>query len=131
MNLNAKPLPALVKILDDLFSKFVRSKDADENGITKCYTCDQSNNWKLLHCGHFLSRKHYALRWSENNCRPQCVTCNIELQGNPVEFESRLVNEIGFDTVYKMHELVHITEKLDRQLLIEKIQHIKNLLTKI
>ena len=49
--------------------------------------------------GHYISRSYLATRFDENNCRPQCVGCNVFGGGKPFEFEERLVKEIGREKV--------------------------------
>ena len=36
-----------------------------------------------------------STRWSEDNTRPQCVSCNIFNQGNIQMFRRALIKEIG------------------------------------
>ena len=42
-----------------------------------------------------MSRRYRSVRWSEDNCRPQCVACNIFNQGNIQMYRIALVKEIG------------------------------------
>jgi len=83
----------LVKELDAVFSIYIRKKNIDENGFTNCYTCGKYDHWKNLQCGHYISRKHFSLRWSELNTRPQCVGCNIFKKGNLDVYALNLMRE--------------------------------------
>lgn len=87
----------LIKKLDDVFSKYIRLKNADENGIVKCYTCGKYHHWKEIQCGHYISRRHFGTRWEEKNCKPQCVGCNIFNQGSADTFARNLIREYGSD----------------------------------
>jgi len=98
----------LKKELDRVFSLYIRSKYKKE-----CYTCGKRN--VTLQCGHFVSRQYLATRWDENNCRPQCVGCNMFGGGKPLDFEERLKKELGDETVEKMKKSRHQVLKLDRQ----------------
>jgi hypothetical protein len=80
----------LIQDLDDVFSKYIRIREADSNGIVVCYTCDKKDHWKKLQCSHYISRKSMGLRWDIRNARPACVTCNEFLQGNIEEYTKRL-----------------------------------------
>jgi len=71
----------LIKDLDIAFSQYVRKKEADKYGVTKCFTCAQMSDWKIMDCGHFVSRVNLFLRWDLRNLRPQCKTCNQYNQG--------------------------------------------------
>ena len=46
-----------------------------------------------------MSRRYMSTRFDENNCRPQCVACNIFNQGNIQMYRIGLVNQIGEKTV--------------------------------
>lgn len=81
------------KELDRVFSLYVRKKYADNFGIVKCYTCPKSGTVKELQNGHFVPRQYLSLRWSEDNCRPQCYACNMLYNGQPSAFAARLEAE--------------------------------------
>ena len=83
----------LVSDLDSVFSKYIRTKYADQQGIVKCYTCDKKMTIPESQCGHFISRSNLGTRWMEANCRPQCMECNCFELGNLEEYEHRLDTE--------------------------------------
>lgn len=78
---------------DKLFSILVRLKDMLPNGYVSCYTCTALLPFRQMQCGHFVPRGHKATRWLEENARPQCWDCNINLAGNTQVFEQRLEEE--------------------------------------
>ena len=90
---------SLVKKLDTIFSEYIRRKYADKNGNVKCYTCDTKKYWKGqgMQNGHFISRSSRILRWSIENCRPQCYACNCMRYGQNYIFAMNLNKEYGFD----------------------------------
>lgn len=88
-----------VKKLDQVFSLYIRQKYSDHFGMTRCYTCDRQLHYKDLQNGHYISRGHMATRWGEDNCRPQCVACNVFRNGNYTEYSYRLLKEIGEEGV--------------------------------
>ena len=53
----------LVKKLDVVFSQYIRLSNADNNGYCNCVTCNKTFFWKEIQAGHFMSRKHYSIRW--------------------------------------------------------------------
>lgn len=57
----------LVKKLDKLFSKIVRSRG-------ECEKCGKKTN---LQCAHIYSRKHKNLRWDEENALCLCGGCHM------------------------------------------------------
>jgi hypothetical protein len=64
------------KKLWDVFSQFIRQRDADENGYCKCFTCGLIRHWKQMDCGHGIGRQHWGTRYSEKNNHAQCKKCN-------------------------------------------------------
>lgn len=92
-----------IKKLDEDFSKYIRLKYADPfTGAVRCYTCDKLGHYKDFQNGHFISRSVKALRWSEDNCRVQCVGCNVFKNGNYIEYTVRMQREVGPDKVAEL-----------------------------
>lgn len=113
------PTPAkLKKELDRVFSLYIRGKYEKS-----CYTCGRTGT---LQNGHFISRQYLATRWDENNCRPQCVGCNIYGNGKPLDFEERLKKELGDNLVEEMKKKRHTITKVGIQWYKEQIEHYKN-----
>jgi hypothetical protein len=83
----------LKKKLDEIFSKYIRQKYADKLSFVSCYTCGKRLPTNEMQNGHFIRRQYLATRYSEDNCRPQCVGCNIFGDGKTVEFARKLEEE--------------------------------------
>jgi len=115
------------KELDAIFSKYIRQKYAVD-GMVSCYTCGKIFEIKRIQNGHFVSRKHLATRWSEENCRPQCWGCNGFGRGMTLEFEEGLIKEYGRDKVEAIKQSRHQTLKLDREWYLDKIEHYARLI---
>lgn len=81
--------------LDNVFSEYIRRKDADQNGFVQCYTSGKWYHWTKLQCGHFISRRHLSTRWEEKNAKPQSVSENMFNQGNGPMFAKNLIKEYG------------------------------------
>jgi hypothetical protein len=123
----------IIKKLDTVFSEYIRRKFADENGIVKCYTCNKKAYWKGegMQNGHFISRSSRALRWDEDNCRPQCYACNCMRYGQNYLFAMNLNKEFGYD---KADELLTKSREIVKHTspeLLEMIEHYNNELKKI
>ena len=77
MGLNrSKNLSSAKKTADEWFSKYIRIRDADMNGMCKCITCDTVRHWKDMDAGHFQSRRYNITRWNVHNAHAQCQKCN-------------------------------------------------------
>ncbi len=119
-----KSISKLMKECDALFSKQVRQKYADSSGWIKCFTCGLCLPLKKMQNGHYISRSVKFLRWSENNCRPQCVGCNIFKNGNLIEFRIGLVKENGRAAIEEMESYRHQPMKLTREYLEDLKQNL-------
>lgn len=86
---------ALVKEADKWFSYYIRLKHSDKNGYCRCISCGKVYFWKYIQNGHYMSRRYMSTRFSEDNCRPQGVECNIFNQGAIQMYRRALVKEIG------------------------------------
>lgn len=111
----------LKKQLDTIFSLYIRKVHP-----AKCYTCGKTDT--ALQCGHFVSRSYLATRFHENNCRPQCIGCNIFGHGKPLDFEENLKRDLGEQYVEDMKKLRHLIVKYDRTWYQEKINYFELLL---
>lgn len=83
----------IVADLDLVFSRYIRHKYANKDGLVKCYTCDSLEPVNMMTNGHYISRSHMYLRWDERNCRPQCDTCNCRKHGNIAVYTKLLEEE--------------------------------------
>lgn len=115
-----KTLTWYKKELDRVFSIYIRTKYPKV-----CYTCGKSG---VLQNGHFIVRKYLATRWEEDNCRPQCIGCNIYGKGMSIDFEERLGQELGEARVAQMKASRKELWRLDEAWYVEKIAHYKTLL---
>lgn len=117
-----KTLSQLKKELDKYFSLYIRHKYA-VNGIVHCYTCSVSKPVKEMQNGHWVSRTNLATRFSEDNCRPQCVGCNMFNQGRLDVFTVNLMKE-GIDII-KLQQSKYQVLKVDSIWYQNQIEHYK------
>lgn len=91
-----------IKHLDDklwkLFSKFIRMRDANDNGIVLCITCGTPRFWKNCDAGHFIGRQHKRVKFHEWNVNGQCKPCNGWGQGEQAKYEIAINNKFGCGT---------------------------------
>lgn len=120
MKTKVKPLSKYKKELDAVFSRYIRTKYA-KNGMVKCYTCTTVKPIKEMQCGHWISRTNLATRFSEDNCRPQCVGCNMFNQGRLDVFTVNLIAE-GIDIV-KLQQSKYKVFKIDKIWYENQIKH--------
>lgn len=87
------------------FSHWVRLSNADENGMVKCFTCDNVKHWTEMDAGHFMSRRHNSTFINELNVKNQCSSCNRWLNGNSGVFAVNLDKLHGQGTAESLIEL--------------------------
>lgn len=99
----------IVTKLDKVFSEYIRRRYA-KNGIAECVTCGKKDHWKNLQAGHFMSRKHYATRWDEENVEVQCMACNVYRYGEQYLFAKHLGQEKADELLAKSRTMVKIKD---------------------
>ena len=108
----------IVKKLDAIFSIYIRRRYAKDD-IAECVTCGKQDHWKSLQAGHFMSRKHYATRWDEDNVEVQCMGCNVYRYGEQYKF-SKHIGEIKADALLIKSRQVQKFSDID---LLEMIEY--------
>lgn len=81
--------------LDNWFSKYIRLRDTDEDGIGRCCTCGRIKPFYHLDAGHFVSRDKKNTRFDERNVHAQCHHCNRFKDGMPWEHGRFIDNKYG------------------------------------
>lgn len=76
---------------------YIRMRDADENGICRCFTCGKPGAWNggSIHCGHGIPRQHWGTRYNEKNNHAQCVYCNTFNEGRKDRYMSNVDKKYG------------------------------------
>jgi hypothetical protein len=116
----------IVTKLDKIFSEYIRRRYA-KNGIAECVTCGKKDHWKNLQAGHFMSRKHYATRWDDENVQVQCMACNVYRYGEQYLFAKYLGQEKADELLARSRTMV----KLKDWELEEMIEKYKKLLSEV
>ena len=129
--LEEKSFRELEKILDKVFSEFIRLRDADDQGYVSCITCGAIHYWKDVDCGHFISRARQATRYDPMNCKPQCKKCNRFRAGEHDIYEERLIEMYGEESVKELKQKARLGGGYDayllQQMIIEYREKVKRL----
>lgn len=70
----------------ELFSRYIRLKNADKDGNAKCVTCGKVDSYKKIHAGHAISGRGGRVLFDEKIVRCQCFYCNIMKNGRYDDF---------------------------------------------
>lgn len=94
----------LKKKADAVFSRYIRRRDSDEDGLAACITCGTKKPWKYQQNGHFIKRSINKLRYDEFNCNAQCVSCNVYRYGEQYKYSVALDLKYGKGTAARLQE---------------------------
>ena len=81
-----------------IYSKYIRLRDSDGQGIGKCFTCNHRSHWKEADAGHGIGRQHKATKYDERNVHFQCGRCNRFEQGNQAIYKEEVEKRYGKGT---------------------------------
>jgi hypothetical protein len=99
----------IITKLDIIFSQYIRLRYS-KNEISECVTCGKQDHWKKLQAGHFVSRKHYATRWDEDNVQVQCSGCNVFRYGEQYLFSKYLGVDLSEELLMKSRKIQKFTD---------------------
>jgi hypothetical protein len=117
--------------LDDIFSLYIRLREATDEGLVQCFTCGKVRYFKdRMHCGHFQSRRHISTRFDEQNCQVQCAGCNWK-DGEQFKFSLALDSKYGKGTAEDLLCKAIKTLKIMPHEYKEKISYYKSLVEKL
>jgi hypothetical protein len=118
--------------LDNIFSLYIRLREATDEGLVQCFTCGNVNNYKVgMQNGHFMSRKFMATRYDEQNCQVQCVGCNMFKFGEQFKFSLALDYKYGKGTAEELLHKSRQINKMSSKDFEEKISYYKSLVEKL
>lgn len=82
----------------------IRIRDANENGIINCCSCNKRTLWKHVDAGHFLPAHRRATCFNEKNVHGQCKPCNLNMNDPCVlaPYTKFMVDNYGQKTVDQM-----------------------------
>jgi hypothetical protein len=120
----------LKRTADELWSKYVRQDEADQDGYCHCCSCGETHHWKEMDCGHFVSRNHNLGRYKRENCHAQCRKCNRFREGNKAGYAVYLQKRYGNEILDSLNQLQYQTHKFTVDELQELIVQIRKMLAR-
>lgn len=94
-----------------VFSRYIRVRDADENGMISCITSGRRVHWKDADAGHFISRRHLATKYDERNVNAQSRHDNRFAAGEQYKHAKAIDKKWGEGTADKLLVLSRVTCK--------------------
>jgi hypothetical protein len=92
------------------FSIYIRTFDADAEGMVKCCTCDSVKHWKEMQAGHFIPGRLNSNLFDERGTNVQCSLCNVVKGGNGpkyYQFMRDLYGEEVIDELMRQNDQTH------------------------
>ena len=110
----------------NLFSQWIRLRDADKDGYVSCVTCGKRSHWKGegMQAGHFIAGRTLSLLFDPRNCHTQCYGCNVGQNGSYVEYFLYMEKRYGREVIDELRQLKGETRKYgigDYQDLIDEL----------
>lgn len=97
--ISANKNPKLHHLARKVFADYILLKKS-KNGICTCVTCWNKNHRhsSSMHPWHYRTAgSSLKYRYVEINVRPQCVRCNVMLNGNYRNYHLFMLEEVGTD----------------------------------
>jgi hypothetical protein len=105
---------------DKAMSQYIRQKYSVD-GYVKCVSCGVIVFWQNSDCGHFISRRHFATRYVEENCHPECIACNRFSPDHMIGYTEYFIDTYGRE---KIDELRLLSKKTlspsEKRAIVEK-----------
>jgi 5-methylcytosine-specific restriction endonuclease McrA len=117
----------IITKLDNIFSQYIRLRYS-KNEISECVTCGKQDHWKKQQAGHFVSRKHYATRWDEDNVQVQCSGCNVFRYGEQYLFSKYLGVDLSEELLIKSRKIQKFTDNELLEMIELYTEKVNNLL---
>lgn len=116
----------LIAEADKVFSIYIRNRRTINN-IATCVTCGDEKHWRLMHNGHFISRRVLPVRWNEINCNVQCPNCNVNLGGNLSKYKTYIEQFYGSEAIDKLRTIISSSGKVSNDDIKEIISKYRKL----
>lgn len=89
-------------VLWPIFSKYIRLRDSNAQGIGLCFTCRKPIHWTKGDCGHGVPRQHKGTKYNEQNNHLQCKSDNGFQGGMREAYKAEMDKRYGAGTWDKM-----------------------------
>ena len=113
----------------EMFSKFIRLRDANDKGYCRCITCDKVSQWNRgMDAGHYVHGKHPGTWLNVKNVHAQCVHCNKYNSGMRDKYALALEAKYGMGILQEIEkDRNEAKETWTRPMLYEKYKELKGI----
>lgn len=101
-----KSLAVLIKEADEVFSEYVRVRDAEPfTGIVTCFVTGWKDHWKKCDAAHLFGRGLLPIRWNELNVNATTVKSNRLDQDHQFQYITKFIARHGNEAYESLHKL--------------------------
>lgn len=125
-----KTISQLKNLADARFSRFIRIRDSNKDGIVTCITCKSKIPRKKAHNCHWIGRSNMRYRRDERNCNAWCASCNTyRAERHQQQYTLIMIDRYGrkrVDEALSSMYKVHPVKKYQLEEIIEKYKTLVN-----
>ena len=119
-------LSVLIKTCDEVFSEFVRVRDARPfSGLVDCFICGVTIPWRSSHAMHYIDRDQMSVRYDEINVNAGCQSCNCLDDDHRESYRHVMIIRYGIEEVKRIEFAFRSLRKFMRPELHEMIGYYK------
>ena len=109
---------ALKKKAWQLLSQAIRLERRGPDGKVECVTCRVRLPWNRgMQAGHFIDGRFNAILFDERGIHPQCMGCNVMLNGRKEEYWVYMEETQGRDVIDELRRLRNTDRKFTAETL--------------
>lgn len=90
-----KSIPELLKLATIVFNRWIVQRDLNGD-FFNCISCGLRRHKSEAQCGHYMPVNYSALRFHEDNCHAEDVSCNCVDPNHLVGYRKNLIMKIGY-----------------------------------
>lgn len=90
-----KSIPDLLKLATIVFNRWIVQRDLNGDYFN-CISCGLKRHKSEAQCGHYRPVNYSLLRFNEDNCSAECISCNCVDPNHLVGYRKNLEVKIGY-----------------------------------
>lgn len=116
----AGSVAALKKKAWELCSRAIRLEAREDDGLVTCITCGVRLPWNRgMQAGHFIDGRYNAILFDERGIHPQCMGCNVMLNGRKEEYFVWMESQYGREVIDELRRQRNESRSFSAEELLE------------
>jgi len=109
------------------FSLAYRKYKANKYDFCVCFTCGIAKKYKDMDTGHYIDRRHGAVKFNPLNIEIQCRVCNRFKSGNLDIYKKNIIRKYGKEVEEMLQEEARNGIEMKEEEVLFLIDYYKNL----